>query len=133
APDADTGHLLAGLADGSLTGAVALAGGLTGGPDGDGGLVVSGTASPVLGGSLADVIVAQVVTGSEERWAVLDATGLEITPLASLDLTRPVATVSADGVTVPAGLVLGGVSRALVAGLAAILAGAEACGLADWA
>jgi hypothetical protein len=29
--------------------------------------------------------------------------------------------------------VLGGVSRAVVSGLAAILAGAEACGLADWA
>ena len=64
---------------------------------------------------------------------VLDAASLDISVLASLDLTRPLASVSADGVTVPAGLVLGGVSRALVTGLAAILAGAEACGLADWA
>ena len=136
--DADTGHLLAGLADGSLTGAVALAGGLTGEPDGDGGLVVRGTAGPVLGGSLADVIVAPVAVasqeeGGEERWAVLDAASLDVTLLASLDLTRPVAALAADGVTVPAGLVLGGICRAEVAGLAAILAGAEACGLADWA
>ena len=132
------GHLLAGLADGSLTGAVALAGGLTGEPDGDGGLVVRGTAGPVLGGSLASVIVAPVAVagqeeGGEEDWVVLDAASLDVTSLASLDLTRPVATVSADGVTVPAGLVLAGVSRAVVTGLAAILAGAEACGLADWA
>src|SRR5215470_16090049 len=97
APDADTGHLLAGLADGSLTGAVALAGGLSGEPDGDGGLVVRGTAGPVLGGSLADVVVAPVTVasqGGEERWAVLevhslDAASLDISVLDSLDLTRP--------------------------------------------
>jgi 3-oxochol-4-en-24-oyl-CoA dehydrogenase len=126
------GRWLAGLADGSLTGAVALAGGLCGEPDG-GGLVVRGSAGPVLGGGLADVIVAPVAVGDAERWVVMDAASLEITSLDSLDLTRPLATVRADGVTVPAGLVLGGVSRALVTGLAAILAGAEACGLADWA
>ena len=116
APDAGTGHLLTGLADGSLTGAVALAAGLTGEPDGDGGLVVRGTAGPVLGGSLADVIVAPVAVasqeeGGEERWAVLDAASLDISVLASLDLTRPVATVSADGVTVPAWCSAGSAAR----------------------
>src|SRR5438045_1237373 len=66
APDATAEHYLAGLADGSLTGAVVLAGGMAGEPDGDGGLVVSGTAGPVLGGSLADVIIAPVAVASQE-------------------------------------------------------------------
>src|SRR5580693_6398208 len=54
--------LLAGLADGSVTGAVSLAAGLTGRAGPDGGLIVDGESGPVLGASLADLVVAGVQT-----------------------------------------------------------------------
>ena len=55
-------ELLPGLADGTLTGAVALTGAITGTRGEDGALTISGTAEPVLGGALADVLVLPVVT-----------------------------------------------------------------------
>jgi alkylation response protein AidB-like acyl-CoA dehydrogenase len=124
--------LLAGLADGSKAGAVGLASGLASASDRDG-LVVSGECGPVLGASLADVLVLPVQTDSGEVWAVLDAAGLEITALDSLDLTRPVARVSADKAVVPADRQLSGLDRRAVSSLAATLFGAEASGIADWA
>jgi alkylation response protein AidB-like acyl-CoA dehydrogenase len=127
------GKLISGLADGSLTGAVALAAGLTGRAGDDGALIVSGEAGPVLGGSQADLIIAGVTTEHGEIWAAIDATSLHITELGSLDLTRPLATVRADGVALPSGRLLTGLGRADVASLAAIAFGAEACGIADWA
>src|SRR5580693_339250 len=54
--------LLAGLANGSATGAVSLATGLTGRAGPDGGLIVDGESGPVLGASLADLVVAGVRT-----------------------------------------------------------------------
>ncbi|MDX6334700.1 MAG: hypothetical protein QOG05_2040 [Streptosporangiaceae bacterium] len=129
---ADTGKLLAGLADGSRSGAVALAAGLTG-TDTDGGLILGGESAPVLGGGLADLVVLPVLTGTQERWAAVDAADLTITELDSLDATRPLATVRADRVPVPAGRVLPGLTRAGVTSLAAALFAAEACGIAGWA
>jgi 3-oxochol-4-en-24-oyl-CoA dehydrogenase len=135
-PGGATGKLLTGLADGSRTGAVALAAGLTGtreAPASDGGLVVEGESSPVLGASVADLVVLPVQTETGEMWAAIDAGSLEITALESLDLTRPVARVRADRVPVPADRLLTGLNRAAVTSLAAILFGAEASGIADWA
>jgi alkylation response protein AidB-like acyl-CoA dehydrogenase len=128
-----TGKLIAGLADGSLTGAVSLAPGLTGRAGDDGALIVSGEAGPVLGGSQADLIIAGVTTEHGEIWVAIDATSLHITELGSLDLTRPLATVRADGVALPSGRLLTGLGRGDVVSLAAIAFGAEACGIADWA
>ncbi|MEU0566686.1 acyl-CoA dehydrogenase [Nonomuraea sp. NPDC005983] len=125
-------ELLPGLADGTLTGAVALTAALEGAPDGDGSLVVSGTADPVLGGSLADVLVLPVSTADGEQWIALDASAARVTSIKSLDLTRPVARVELDSVAVPADRVLDGVAGPDVRGLAAILFGAEAAGLASW-
>jgi len=122
--------LLAGLADGSKAGAVGLATGLTGASHSDG-LVVSGECAPVLGASLADVLILPVQTDSGEDWAVLDAAVLEITALDSLDLTRQVAKVRADTVVVPADRLLTGLDRRTVTGIAATLFGAEASGIAD--
>src|SRR5207247_2610538 len=51
----------------------------------------------------------------------------------SLDLTRPVARVSASSVVVPGQRLLAGLDRTAVTSLAATLFGAEACGIADWA
>ncbi len=88
-----TPKLLAGLADGSAAGAVSLAPGLTGRAGPDGGLIIDGEAAPVLGASLADLVIAGVRTDRGEVWVALDAASLEITRLDSLDLTRPVALI----------------------------------------
>jgi alkylation response protein AidB-like acyl-CoA dehydrogenase len=63
----------------------------------------------------------------------VDAGDVAVTPLDGMDLTRPVARVSASKVPAPAGRVLSGLSPDLVRGLAATLFAAEACGLAGWA
>jgi alkylation response protein AidB-like acyl-CoA dehydrogenase len=125
--------LIAGLADGSRTGTVCLADGLTAEPDGGGGLVVTGTTGPVLAGSMADLVIAAVRTGESKVWAVIDAADLQVTEVGSLDLTRPLARVCADGVSVPAERLLTGVDDAAVTSLAAIVFSAEACGIAGWA
>ncbi|HUR08510.1 MAG TPA: acyl-CoA dehydrogenase, partial [Nonomuraea sp.] len=125
-------ELLPALADGTLTGAVALRGSLSGTRGDDGTLVVSGTAEPLLGGSLADVLVLPVSTPEGEEWIALDAAAATVTPLKSLDLTRPVAKVELDAVAVPAERVLDGVEGRDVLDLAAVLLGAEAAGLASW-
>ncbi|NRQ39335.1 acyl-CoA dehydrogenase [Nonomuraea sp. NN258] len=125
-------ELLESLADGSRTGAVALTGALTGIRAEDGSLVVSGTAEPVLGGSLADVLVLPVSTANGEEWIAVDAAATTVTPVKSLDLTRSVAKVELAEVTVPAERVLDGVEGPDVLNLAAVLLGAEAAGLASW-
>jgi 3-oxochol-4-en-24-oyl-CoA dehydrogenase len=127
-----TGKLVAGLADGSRAGAVALAASMTGSPGADG-LLVDGEASPVLGASVADLIILPVCTDSGEVWAAVDADGLEVTALDSLDLTRQVASVRARRLAVPAERLMGGLDRTAVGSIAMILFGAEACGIADWA
>ena len=135
-----TGKLVAGLADGSRIGAVSLVPasgptgpGLTATADQDGGLVVDGDTGPVLGGSIADLIILPVTTGSGEAWVAVDAVDLQVTPLDSLDLTRPLGSVRARQLTVPADRVLAGITRQDITGLAAVVLGAEACGIADWA
>jgi alkylation response protein AidB-like acyl-CoA dehydrogenase len=129
---ADVAKLLRGLADGSRSGAVALGAGLAGTTAG-GGLILDGESGPVLGGSLADLVVLPVLAGTQERWVLVDAADLAVTELDSLDLTRPLATVRADRVPVPAGRVLPGLGRTEVTSLAATLFAAEASGIASWA
>jgi 3-oxochol-4-en-24-oyl-CoA dehydrogenase len=128
-----TGKLVTGLADGSKTGAVGLVAGLTGSREDDGDLVIDGESGPVLGGSLADLVILPVQTDTGEVWAAIDAASLDVTALESLDLTRPVARVRAGRAAVPADRLLTGLNRAAVTSLAAILFGAEASGIADWA
>src|SRR5436305_2633812 len=128
------GKLVTSLADGTWSGAVGLATGITAAPDRDGGLVLDGRCAPVLGGSLADLVILPVAAGEDgEAWVAVDAADLDVTPLDSLDLTRPVARVAARRQAVPAERVLGGLTRTVVSGLAATLLGAEAAGLAGWA
>jgi alkylation response protein AidB-like acyl-CoA dehydrogenase len=125
--------LIAGLAGGSVTGAVSLAPGLAGRAGPRDGLILDGTSSPVLGASLADLVILPARTDQGEVWAAVDTAGLEVTELDSLDLTRPSAQVSAEGVFVPADRILTGLSTVTASTLAATLFGAEACGIADWA
>jgi 3-oxochol-4-en-24-oyl-CoA dehydrogenase len=128
-----TGKLVTGLADGSATGAVCLTAGLTGTIADDGALTIDGETAPVLGASMADLIVVPVRTDDGEVWAVAEASTLEVTTLESLDLTRPVSRIGATGVAVTADQVLSGLDRTAVTSLASILFGAEAVGIAGWA
>jgi 3-oxochol-4-en-24-oyl-CoA dehydrogenase len=125
--------LIAGLADGSATGAVSLAPGLEGRAGPRDGLILDGVSSPVLGASLADTVVLPARTDHGEVWVAVDAADLEIAALDSLDLTRPSARVSAEHVFVPADRIMTGLGAATVTALAATLFSAEACGIADWA
>ncbi|WP_248963539.1 acyl-CoA dehydrogenase [Sphaerisporangium perillae] len=125
-------ELLPGLADGTLTGAVALGGALTGTRDDDGVLTISGTAEPVLGAALADVLVLPVSTEQGEEWVALSRDAVTVTPVRSLDLTRAVAKVEVDRLAVPGERVLDGLKGAHVRDLGAILLGAEAAGVAAW-
>ncbi|WP_433373712.1 acyl-CoA dehydrogenase [Streptosporangium sp. CA-115845] len=125
-------ELLPGLADGTLTGAVALAASITGTRGEDGALTIGGAADLVLGGALADILVLPVSTDRGEEWVAVDASAATVTPVGSLDITRGVAKVGLDAVTVPAGRVLDGLQGPEVLNLAAILLGAEAAGVASW-
>ncbi|MDL4777221.1 acyl-CoA dehydrogenase [Actinomadura xylanilytica] len=125
------GELLPALAGGAKTAAVALDGALTGRRDG-GALVVTGTAATVLGAGLADLLVLPVAVGDDEEWVAVDAAGLTVTAVESLDRVRRVARVEAEGLAVPAGRVLDGLTGDRVRDLAAALFGAEAAGLAGW-
>jgi len=121
------------LAAGSLTAAVALGPGLSAAPGDGGSLVIDGTCGPVTGAGLADLLILPAGQGEAQAWVAVDAGDVTLTPLDSMDLTRPVARVSASKVAVPAGRVLSGLPHGLVPGLAATLFAAEACGIAAWA
>ncbi|MER7078020.1 Acyl-CoA dehydrogenase [Saccharopolyspora kobensis] len=116
------------LADGSATGAVGLGDGFTAERAEDGGLLVSGSAAPVLGAHLADVLVLRV---GADSWVVLPGSAAEVSEVPSHDLTRRLATVTLTGVHVPAADVLD-IPTDRPGDLAAILFAAEACGIADW-
>ncbi len=85
------------------------------------GSTVSGTVQPVLGAPLADVFVLP----AGDRWVVLNKEDVTVGALESLDVTRPVGSVTVDGVTVER--FLDGVDAQA---LAVVLLGAEACGVA---
>ncbi|GAA2359417.1 acyl-CoA dehydrogenase [Nonomuraea africana] len=97
--------LLPGLADGTATAAVVL--------DGHG-----------LGSPEADLFLLPVTDG----WALLDRSDVEVEPVESIDLSRPLVRVVARAV--PEDRALDAVP---VRELAAVLLGAEACGVAAWA
>ncbi|MEO5877901.1 MAG: acyl-CoA dehydrogenase [Streptosporangiaceae bacterium] len=109
-------ELLPGLADGSRTAAVALSGSLE-----RHGPTVTGTLQVVLGAAEADLIIAPATDG----WVILDAHSVLITPQEALDPTRTIASVSVANVTAS---VVTGLGDPLA--LAAVILGAEACGVA---
>ena len=121
------------LAAGTLTAAVGLAPGLSAAPGHDGALVIDGTCGPVAGAGLADLLILPAGQGEAQAWVAVDAGDVTLTPLDSMDPTRPVARLNAGQVAVPAGRVLSGLPHGLVPGLAATLFAAEACGVAAWA
>ncbi|MFI7132493.1 acyl-CoA dehydrogenase [Nonomuraea sp. NPDC050153] len=126
-PSPAVAPLIAGLADGSMTAAVALPtdpGGGAGGSPGDG---ATGDAAPLLalGSPEADLFLLPV---DGHGWAVLDRADVTAEPADSVDLDRVLCSVTAR--TVPADRVLGEVP---VREIAAVLLGADACGVAAWA
>ncbi|MEV0810974.1 acyl-CoA dehydrogenase [Micromonospora sp. NPDC050200] len=125
---------LAALAAGTVVGAVALEpGALTATAAAAGGLTLSGTSAPVLGGQLADVFVLPVAHSAKTTWVVLRRAALTVSELASYDLTRRLARIHAEGVHVPADDVLSDLDPRRPLDLAATLFAAEASGVADWA
>ncbi len=133
ADTAELESLVKELAAGTLTAAIALGPGLDAVPDDGGGLVIAGTCGPVTGAGLADLLILPTGEGGAQAWVAVDAADVTLAPLDSMDLTRPVARVSASKVAVPAGRVLSGLPQGLVPGLSATLFAAEACGIAAWA
>lgn len=121
------------LADGSAAGALALSGTLTAAADGEG-WRVTGEVAPVLAGVGADVLVLPVEVAGEARWLVARASAPEITVagIRSHDLTRRLARVTVDGLSIGADDLLTLEAR-LPLDLAATLYAAEATGLAQWA
>ena len=114
------GHdVTAALADGSMTGTVAFASA----PLGEAGGRVSGVLEQVPAGAAADVVVAPV---EGDRWVLLRTTDAEVTPVTSVDLTRPVAGLTVDGAVADE---LGG---GAVLDLVALVLAAEAVGVAAW-
>ncbi|HVU73360.1 MAG TPA: acyl-CoA dehydrogenase [Mycobacteriales bacterium] len=104
----------------------------------DGSYELTGDAGAVLGAGLANQLLIPVPGG---RVAVIDADapGVTITAVPSLDATRRLATVVLDRVAVPSERVLDVEPDRLaenapprVRDLAAVLACAEACGIAAW-
>jgi alkylation response protein AidB-like acyl-CoA dehydrogenase len=137
ADDAQRKVLLAPLVDGTLPAAVVLpgAGALLGRRAGDGSLDVRGEVGPVLGATLARrLLVPVTVDGGDTRWCLidLDADGVEARPLASLDPTRRVGTVTVERATVGPERQLPSVSSAMVRDLALVLGVAECAAGSHW-
>jgi alkylation response protein AidB-like acyl-CoA dehydrogenase len=130
------GTVVPGLVEGTSVGAVALeAGVLDASVRPDGRLEVSGTLRPVLGGQTASVVVAPFRgPDGSSAWCLLEVDGdrVRIDPLASLDPTRRVAAVVADGAVVPAVHRLVGVDDGRVRRLVTVLLSAEHVGGARW-
>ena len=128
---ADSG-LLAGLADGSRTAAVALEpGGITAEAVDGGRWRLHGTVQPVLGADTAELLLLAALVDGEPAWFAVEAAELRVVPLTSLDLARGLARVEAD-VTLPSSRRLP-LEAATVRSTALLLFAAEACGIAEWA
>ncbi len=127
-------EVLPGLAEGVIVAGVALSPeGLHAEPEGDG-VRVRGTAAGVLDAGVADVLLlGATATDGGETWFVLDAdaAGAEVVRQQPLDLSRVPATVRLD-LVVPADRLVGGLDADQVREAAAVLATAEAAGLAAW-
>lgn len=105
------------------------------GAHGDGGLLLTGAVTSVLAGDRADVLVVPAVVDGAPRLALVDgaAAGLSRTRTTTLDATRPLGTLTLDGVPAvaiaDAGTAPAALRAALTAG-AALLA-SEQLGVAE--
>ncbi|MGH2602383.1 MAG: acyl-CoA dehydrogenase family protein, partial [Dehalococcoidia bacterium] len=128
-------ELLPALVSGSAHAAVALgAGRLSARAARDGGLFVDGDAGPVLGADARAHLVLTAAVDGEQRWFVLaaDHPGVVIEQEVPLDFSRAVARVRLQDVVVPPTALLAELAGDVVFDLAAVLAAAEASGIASW-
>lgn len=124
--------LLNQLASGELIATCALESGLTATRQDDT-LVIRGEARSVLAGAQASVLVLPVAIDGGVEWVILDADHLEIEPVNSVDLLRPVAHVRANAVDVTNDQVLSNLSQPAGRAIVTTLLSAEAVGIARWA
>jgi alkylation response protein AidB-like acyl-CoA dehydrogenase len=129
---AASGELLSRVAAGELPAAVAFdASGLTATRTPDGGIVVDGTTTPVLGAAPDSLLVLGAHEGTSQVWFAVDAGQALLTEIDAADFSRSLATATLTGVEVPADRVLS-VSTDTVRDLAAVVFAAEASGVAAW-
>jgi 3-oxochol-4-en-24-oyl-CoA dehydrogenase len=121
-------NLITALADGSMTAAVALPadGSIAPALASPAGSSTSGVAALALGSAEADLFLLPV---GDDAWAVLDRDDVTAEPADGVDLDRPLCSVTPRR-PVPADRVL---ADAPVREIAAVLLGADACGVAAWA
>jgi 3-oxochol-4-en-24-oyl-CoA dehydrogenase len=128
--------VLGDLASGATIAAYALESSLTATRQGDT-LLVRGEARSVTSAAQASLLVLPVAgldpETSGNSWVLIDAEALEIEPVKSVDLLRPVAHVRANAVEVPAEKVLSGLTAAGARAVVLTLLAAEAVGVARWA
>jgi alkylation response protein AidB-like acyl-CoA dehydrogenase len=105
--------------------------GLTGERRG-GDLVVSGRLPLVLSGAHAEVLVTRVTVGDDLVWVALDRADVTTAPVPSLDQTRRLHSIEVTAATVLPERQLTGVDIHDVGHYAALLAAAEATGIAGW-
>jgi len=131
--------LLPGLVDGSVTAAVHL--GSSGFDiarrEDDGTIELSGELRPVLGASIASMVLVPARDGDGTViWCLLDVgrsgDGVQVQPLASLDPTRRVGRVEAGGVSVDPSRQFPSLTTARVRQVAVSMAAAEHAGGARW-
>ena len=123
---------LEGLASGDVIAAYAIDSGLTATRQGDG-LVIRGEVRAVPAAAQASLLVLPVAIDSGEEWVVLDADGLEIEAVSSVDPLRPVAHVRANAVEVGDSHVLSNLGRGHARALMSTLLSAECVGVSRWA
>ncbi len=130
-----TADLAAKVAAGTASVAVQLSpGGLVGAGLADGSLTVSGTAPLVLGAGDTSHLMLAAVTDVGETWFVLEssAAGVHLAARSPVDFSRALADVALTDLEVPAAQVLANRPAGWVTGLGAMLAAAEAAGVAAW-
>ena len=125
--------VLGSMAEGSVRAAVAFGATPLAGDSNGGGLRISGVLAPVLEGGVAQLLVVPVDIGQgQPQWCVVEAKDVEIERLPSLDPTRPVVSVKAEGVDVSAHHILSNLTTRAVLDLAVVLASAECVGGHGW-
>jgi len=134
-PGVAVSDLLAAIAAGTASVGVATScSGLTATTAIGGGLVVSGTASLVLGAGDSSYLLLGAVADVGETWFVIEASapGLRVARRAPVDFSRALGDVSVTNVQAAPGQLLTGLRVGQVSELAAMLAAAEAAGVASW-
>ncbi|MFE6807426.1 acyl-CoA dehydrogenase [Streptomyces sp. NPDC057681] len=126
--------LAASLASGERIGAVAFGTGTLTAVTVSDGLVLDGTAPPVLSGGDADLLLLAAESATGPVWVAVDTgtAGIGVRVHESADPTRPTAEITARGALVPGARILA-VDTATVRDLASVVLAADACGVAAWA